>query len=304
MSEIDNLLRKTSRTFALTIPLLPAPTRAEVEVAYLLFRIIDSFEDAKNWAPQRRIEALERFSTLLESDPEACAPLVAECQKDPPVAHEGYQELLAKMSFVLGVFSAVRAPARACIRRHVRRSADRMAGVVRRCQPDGTLALLSLEDLSMYCYGVAGIVGEMLTELYLLERPELDGIAAELRADAVEFGEGLQLVNILKDAARDAEEGRTYLPRFATLDEVFALAEGDLAAATRYVEALRRAGAQPGLIAFNAAISKMAIANLEILRSRGLGAKLSRLDVARIQAEVLQSVDQPASAFDGVILPE
>jgi farnesyl-diphosphate farnesyltransferase len=304
MSEIDNLLRKTSRTFALTIPLLPAPTRGEVEVAYLLFRIIDSFEDARLWSPERRIDALDRFSALLENDPEACAPLVAECQREPPVTHEGYLELLSKMPLVLGVFSAVRAPARACIRRHVRRSADRMAGFVRRCEADGKLTLMTLEDLGAYCYSVAGIVGEMLTELYLLERPELDPVAAELRSSAVEFGEGLQLVNILKDAARDAEEGRTYLPRFATLDEVFGLAESDLEAASRYVEALRRANAQPGLIAFNAAISKMAIANLEILRSRGLGAKLSRLDVARIQAEVLQSVDQPASAFDGVILPE
>jgi farnesyl-diphosphate farnesyltransferase len=304
MSEIDNLLRKTSRTFALTIPLLPVPTRGEVEVAYLLFRIIDSFEDARLWAPQRRIDALARFSLLLESAPEACAPLVAECDREPPVEHEGYQELLSKMSFVLSVFSAVRAPARACIRRHVRRSADRMAGFVRRCQPDGTLTLLTLDDLRAYCYSVAGIVGEMLTELYLLERPELAGVAAELRAGAIEFGEGLQLVNILKDAARDAEEGRTYLPKLATLDEVFALAEGDLATATRYVEALRRAGAQPGLIAFNAAISKMAIANVEILRSRGLGAKLSRLDVARIQAEVLQSVDEPSGTFDGLNLPE
>src|SRR5262245_21806738 len=115
MSEIDSLLRKTSRTFALTIPLLPAPTRGAVEVAYLLFRIIDTFEDARLRSPERRNDALGRFSALLESDPEACAPLVAECQREPPVAHEGYLELLSKMPLVLGVFSAVRAPARACI---------------------------------------------------------------------------------------------------------------------------------------------------------------------------------------------
>src|SRR5678816_3875486 len=101
MSEIDQLLKKTSRTFALTIPLLPAPTRSEVEIAYLLFRIIDTFEDARLWAPQRRVDALDRFVELLEQPPEACAPLVADCGREPPVTHEGYLELLAKMPLVL-----------------------------------------------------------------------------------------------------------------------------------------------------------------------------------------------------------
>lgn len=298
MSEIDDLLQKTSRTFALTIPLLPVPTRAEVEVAYLLFRIIDTFEDARLWTPERRVDALRRFGELLEREPGASAPLAAECGREPPVDHAGYMELMAKIPFVLGVFSAIRAPARACIRRHVVRSAERMAGFVKRCDSEGQLKLLTLDDLRDYCYSVAGIVGEMLTELYLIERPELDAVAGDLRDEAAEFGEGLQLVNILKDAGRDAEEGRTYLPKYATLDEVFALAKGDLDAATRYVEHLRRANAPAGIIAFNASISRLAIANLEILRNRGLGAKLSRLDVARIQAEVLQSLEEPSSLFN------
>ena len=200
------------------------------------------------------------------------------------------------MPHVLGVFGSVRAPARACIRRHVIRSADGMAGFIRRCDAEGNLSLLTIQDLGDYCYAVAGIVGEMLTELYLLGRPELDPVAAELRAGSAQFGEGLQLVNILKDAQRDEEEGRTYLPKLARLEDVFARAERDLLAASRFVECLRGAGAEPGLVAFNAAISKMAHANLEILRTRGLGAKLSRLDVARIQAEVVRSVQEPAAS--------
>ena len=52
------LLQKTSRTFALSIPLLPEPLQTEVAIAYLLFRIIDTFEDATRWAPARRAKAL------------------------------------------------------------------------------------------------------------------------------------------------------------------------------------------------------------------------------------------------------
>src|SRR6516165_2086669 len=114
MSEIEDLLQKTSRTFALTIPFLPQPTRSEVELAYLLFRVIDTFEDARLWKPQRRIDTLRRFGDLLEREPAASEALAAECAAEPPVTHEGYLELLAKMPFVLGSFASLRAPARAC----------------------------------------------------------------------------------------------------------------------------------------------------------------------------------------------
>ncbi len=41
-ADLDTLLAETSRTFALAIPLLPEPTRHEVGVAYLLFRVADT----------------------------------------------------------------------------------------------------------------------------------------------------------------------------------------------------------------------------------------------------------------------
>jgi farnesyl-diphosphate farnesyltransferase len=294
MTEIEDLLQKTSRTFALTIPLLPEPTRGEVGIAYLLFRIIDTFEDAPSWTPDRRVEALKRFVGLLEQEPAASAALVAECAREPPVAHTGYLALLAKMPLVLQEFAGLRARARGAIRRHVGRSAEGMAAFVLRADGRGRLTLETLDDLREYCYAVAGIVGEMLTELYLVDRPELENVAGNLESRAAAFGEGLQLVNILKDAERDADEGRTYLPRRVPLGEVFALAREDLAAATRYVEILRRAGADPRIVAFNSSISKLATANLKILQTRGTGAKLSRLDVARIQAEVMRDLYEPA----------
>ena len=108
----------------------------------------------------------------------------------------------------------------------------------------------------------------------------------ELRGHAAAFGEGLQLVNILKDARPDAVEGRTFLPRQAPLAEVFALARKDLAAAVTYVDLLRDGGAESGLVAFNAFICKLASANLQILRDQGLGAKLTRTTVVKIAAEI------------------
>jgi farnesyl-diphosphate farnesyltransferase len=286
VTDIESLLQKTSRTFALTIPCLPEPTRAEVGIAYLLFRIIDTFEDAVLWPPALRVEALKQFVGLLDRPAAEAQSLAESWTREPPLAHAGYQELLARTPYVLGEFQALRPEARAVLRTHVTRSAEGMAGFVRRIEPGGRLELETIDDLRAYCYAVAGIVGEMLTELFLLDRPSLGRVAADLRARAADFGEGLQLVNILKDARPDAAEGRTFLPSRATLAEVFVLARKDLAAASTYVDLLRQGGAESGLVAFNAFICKLASANLQILRDQGLGAKLTRVTVAKIAAEI------------------
>src|SRR4029453_9715010 len=111
MPNLDDLLVKTSRTFALTIPLLPEPTRREVTIAYLLFRIGDTFEDASHWPRQRRIDALERFPSLLESE-----PIAAECGAPArwgaaeASENQGYVELLAEMPAVLAAFAELAEP--------------------------------------------------------------------------------------------------------------------------------------------------------------------------------------------------
>jgi len=286
LSDIETLLQKTSRTFALTIPCLPQPTREEVGIAYLLFRIIDTFEDAVLWTPARRQQALSQFIALLDGPAAASQPLAQEWTRDPPLVHAGYQELLARTPYVLERFEALRPEVRQILRTHVERSADGMASFVARLKPEGRLQLETIDDLRAYCYAVAGIVGEMLTELFIQSRESMQQVAPELRKRAAAFGEGLQLVNILKDERPDAMEGRTFLPRQAPLAEVFALARKDLASAATYVELLRDGGAESGLVAFNAFICKLASANLQILRDQGLGAKLTRTTVVKIAAEI------------------
>jgi farnesyl-diphosphate farnesyltransferase len=297
MDEIDSLLQKTSRTFALTIPLLPEPTRREVSVAYLLFRIIDTFEDATRWPPARRIDALARFANVIDGGPEAGARVAEECATDPPVDHPGYLELLGKTPVVLEAFRRLRPDARAHIRKHLSRSAEGMSTFVARSVGPGGLELATIEDLRDYCYAVAGIVGEMLTELFLLGRPALDSIASDLRNRALAFGEGLQLINILKDAHPDAREGRRFLPRGVARQEVFALAEGDLAIAQAYTDLLRSAQVERGLVGFNAFVIRLARGTLRVLGEQGPGAKLTRLQVATIAFEVAQAVDSGAPLF-------
>jgi farnesyl-diphosphate farnesyltransferase len=270
--------------------MLPLPTRHEVGVAYLLFRIIDTFEDATLWPTAERVQTLADFLALLEAPEPARAQAFADrCSANPPVEHEGYLELLREIPLVLHELSGLTEGSRELILAHVRRSAEGMAEVVSRFGSNAELRLDGIDQLRDYCYVVAGVVGEMLTELFLLERPSLGGVADLLRARSRLFGEGLQLVNILKDSAGDAQEGRVYVSA-AHRAAAMALAEQDLQAASEYTLALQRYGAEQGLVAFNALLVRLALGTLAVLRERGPGAKLSRIDVGAIVASVLGDV--------------
>ena len=299
MVDLDQLLDKTSRTFALSIPLLPEPTRREVTIAYLLFRIADTFEDAARWGKARRIGALDDFCRLLDEPAEDEARRLSRSWLETlPIEHEGYAELLEETPYVVECFAALRPAGRDLVRLHTQRTARGMAGFVERTGEDGELSLATLEELQQYCYVVAGIVGEMLTELFLLGRDELAPVAERLRQRARSFGEGLQLVNILKDSAFDRTEGRRYLPASVDRGRVFALARRDLEAATEYTLTLQQAGAERGLVAFNALPVALAWATLDKVEQEGPGAKISRPELWAIVERVERAIEagEPAVA--------
>jgi farnesyl-diphosphate farnesyltransferase len=298
---IEDLLVKTSRTFALSIPRLPEPLRGEVTVAYLLFRIADTLEDATNWTTERQIEELERLARLLRrpSEPDACR-LAAAWTADPPLDHEGCRELLAETPAVVEALLELGAEAGEQVREHTLRTIECMASYVRRSDKKKLLQLQTLKELQAYCYAVAGIVGEMLTELFLLECRELDGAAGFLRERAVRFGEALQLVNILKDSASDATEGRRYLPQGVALNKVFALARRDLEGARAYVESLQQAEAPRGLIEFTALPVLLARATLDRVERDGAGAKLTREEVRQISGALALALDGGQAAIPPV----
>jgi farnesyl-diphosphate farnesyltransferase len=139
-------------------------------------------------------------------------------------------------------------------------------------------------------------VGEMLTELFLLGREALAPIAPYLRQRAASFGEALQLVNILKDSAVDAAEGRSYLPAEGSRENVFALARHDLGVAGDYIRALQAHGAPRGLVEFTALPVLLARATLDRVESRGPGSKISRSKVFLLTQKLKRALDRGAPA--------
>ncbi len=295
---LERLLVRTSRTFALAIPLLPSPPRREVTAAYLLFRIADTFEDATRWPRASRLEALAAFARLLEEPSESEAVRLSRAWvKERPCDDEGYLELLGETPAVIAELMSFTPARRDAIVRHTLRTTAGMAGFVADGGEDGTLALTTEGDLKRYCYVVAGIVGELLTDLFLDADPKLARVESRLRARDAAFGEGLQLVNILKDSESDARDGRVYLATAVGRARAFGMARQDLIAASEYVETLQSAGAPRGIVAFTAFPVLLARAALGELERRGAGAKTSRGVVAGILAKMSSALDRGAPAL-------
>ena len=274
---LDRLLVETSRTFALAIPLLAEPTRRTVSIAYLLFRVADTLEDAETWPRSQRAQELEHFAALLRGEGSA-DEAVARWQANPPSKHEGYLRLLALTPALLHSFEQLGSVTE-IVREHTLKTTLGMRDVLlQRADADSrrTVRLQSLEELRQYCYTVAGIVGELLTDVFVHDAPGLQREKAALRTEERLFGEGLQLVNILKDEADDASEDRVFIPAGVEKSTLFALARADLDAAARYVAALERGSAPAGMRAFTGLPLDLARDALDAIESRGAGTKVTR----------------------------
>jgi farnesyl-diphosphate farnesyltransferase len=289
------VLPEVSRTFALNIPLLPVPARDQVTTAYLLLRIADTLEDAEHWPAERRIEELRAFAGILEGDdPQSIRGFTQRLGSDSPTSHQGYRLLLSRTPAVLESLRAIEPSLREIIVRYVLTSVEGMISTLEQLDEQNRLEIRDMEGLRRYCYFVAGLVGEMLTELFLGMNPCLSRAAGLLRQKARDFGEGLQLTNILKDSEADAREGRLYIPASVPRSTVVALARSDLQAADEYVRALFEGGAPKGFWAFAALPVRLARGTLAVVEERGPSAKLTRQQVAQIVAS-LDAADSPIS---------
>jgi farnesyl-diphosphate farnesyltransferase len=287
MSRLADLLTKTSRTFAISIRLLPEPLRQEITIAYLLLRVADTFEDADLWTPEQRVKALARLDVLIG----ACGGATAEHDSARwaaalPCEHEGYLELLEELPSLLDALAKLEPTAKATIIRHVRRTISGMIKFLTARGTPGNLVIADLAELRRYCYVVAGIVGELLTELFVEQGHVPRSQAVVLWEKAAAFGEALQLVNILKDADEDARQGRSLLPDGIDREALFQLAHDDLDIADEYVRTLRKSGVSWGVVGFTMLPVRLARATLHRVAKDGPGAKLSRSEVREHIAEL------------------
>jgi farnesyl-diphosphate farnesyltransferase len=206
----EHILPAVSRTFALTIPELPPALRTSVTNAYLLCRIADTIEDEPALTPAASLHFLQRFVAVLYGK-EPAAALAQDL--GPQLSNQTLQaeaDLVTNMERVVRVTNRLDAHQQIAIQRCV----EVMCGGMHQFQQTASLrGVPRLSDLDDYCYYVAGVVGQMLTELFCGYSPQIAQQRAGMHELDVSFAQGLQMTNILKDVWEDRGRGACWLPQ-------------------------------------------------------------------------------------------
>jgi farnesyl-diphosphate farnesyltransferase len=203
------ILPAVSRTFALSIRLLPGELGLAVQCSYLICRIADTLEDEPNMPAESKAALLDLLSGCFD-DARAVRVFgnaAALANGDP-----AHVRLVRNCDLVFAAYRGLPEPTRDIVQRWVREMIGGMRKFVL-AYPRG-IRIQSLDEYKEYCYYVAGTVGYLLTDLWHEHSPSIGADRyAILRERCRAFAEALQTVNILKDVARDAEhENSIYIP--------------------------------------------------------------------------------------------
>jgi len=204
------LLQQVSRSFALTIPQLPPPLRRAVTNAYLLCRIVDTIEDDESLSLDRKRFFFQEFIQVMKGQTEAkpFGDALYPCLSGRTLPEE--RDLVRNTDAIIRTTLTFTEKQRAAIFRCATIMAQGMLGFQESKSPQG---LKDLSTFNRYCYHVAGVVGEMLTELFCEYSPEISRDRERLLALAVSFGQGLQMTNIIKDLWEDTAHGACWMPQ-------------------------------------------------------------------------------------------
>jgi farnesyl-diphosphate farnesyltransferase len=212
---VPALLRSVSRSFYLSIRLLPAPLRRPIAVGYLLARASDTLADTACLSTDERRDLLEIWSGAIEGRLAASAATARIAGSFRPGQHEpGERDLIDALPHCLAWLEELPSADRADVRTVLRHIAYGQSLDIERFDAHSPpRALDTPEQLDEYTYLVAGCVGEFWTDLCFRHVPDFARLPRhEMLELGRGYGKGLQLVNILRDAGTDLAAGRCYFP--------------------------------------------------------------------------------------------
>ncbi len=296
-AELRLILKEVSRSFYLSLQWLPVPMRGAASLAYLLARASDTIADTTGLMPTQRAEQLHDYQEFMQGRSSRLPH--AQVLADSSPGEQALLGQLVRLRQVLermpvdqqGLIDAVLAEIISGQRLDVQRFAQADASNPV-CLPDA----IALED---YCDRVAGSVGEFWTRLAdcTLDANWSATAVSDLVVLGRRYGQGLQLVNILRDMPTDRAMGRCYLPGAGGLAEADLLllhaqwrqrAECMVGAGLDYASALRSrrlrvATVLPALMGLET-LARLRNVSWERLHQR---VKISRLAVWHCLAEAL-----------------
>ena len=171
------ITRKSASNLALAFVVLPRAKRDAMSALYALCRAVDDAADDESAPVEKRREQLAGWRTDIRR---AC-----EDQTPEFVINQEFQPVIRKYHLPFTLFDEL----------------------IKGCEMDLDIKRYeNFEQLELYCYRVASVVGRLSIEIFGYQNPAC-------RDYAVCLGKALQLTNILRDVRTDAGRGRIYLPQ-------------------------------------------------------------------------------------------
>lgn len=219
----ETILPLVSRTFAINIGFLktgPSALYQAVLCGYLFCRIIDTIEDSSVLSFEEKIRLLELWQSFFPFREDWEKRLSGFIQGfDPSKKHtrNSYENELIQNSFrVFAVFKILGKEVHNRVSPWVNEMAFGMGEFQKRGLTASSfpITLRDISDLERYCYYVAGTVGLMLRDLFFWFHPGIpESARAVMNENAIPFGLGLQMTNIIKDFYDDGEREWCFIPQ-------------------------------------------------------------------------------------------
>lgn len=287
------MLKGVSRSFYLTLRLLPRSLRGAASLGYLLARTSDTLADTVEAPLNVRLQCIDQFrhAVAAASDPPRWPVAMLNAISDPRERHllESSAEIFRGLRCLPGAEAALVKEVVAIIITGQTLDLQRFAGATR----EHPVALHDDAELEDYAWRVAGCVGAFWTKLgFLIQGNRFsNSVEIQLLERGIAYGKGLQIVNILRDVAEDLRAGRCYLPVADPKDSVLLLdchsrwlakaedwiGQGEIYARTLGSRRMRAATVLPAMIAGKTLASLRGI-TWESLQKR---AKVPRSEVYR-----------------------
>lgn len=212
---LTDLLKGVSRSFYLTIRVLPTSVREPIAIAYLLARAADTIADRSVLPPSLRLDHLKAIQASLDDD--ISSALLGSQQLDVGSHVEACEaELLEALPRLFHVLEGLPRSESQNVRKVLTTLIHGMVMDLTTFPTDdsGEIgALDTLKDLDQYTYHVAGCVGEFWTDVIMAHTDRLRAWDKDCMVElGVRFGKALQMTNILRDLPKDLRIGRCYLP--------------------------------------------------------------------------------------------
>ena len=227
-NNLNKILKGVSRSFYLSLILLPKKIGWQMGLAFLSCKAADTIADTSLMKAEERLHWLDAYRELFAKPNADSAEEIAEAIQHPAGGSPSEKKLIQNLPLLVESLQGLNPKDWLLIQ-------DLVLELTQGMQMDLQLKTIeTMEQLDQYIYYVAGCVGRFWTKMIKAHFSFSTNFGKESEELGEKLGKGLQLVNILRDMPQDLKKGRSYIPQGVPLSKIFALAKNYLKEYERY----------------------------------------------------------------------